>query len=140
VHQAGSTSAVRQFLAALVLLCFGISIPSAALSQRVCMIDGELMGNGICISEKAASGQDGDCSDCCKEDKSCCAELKKLPDSALWTGDSHLPDLVAMDLPPMEFQIPSPQVIGRQRYLAAMRIRGPDWPSTCRAVLAVWII
>jgi hypothetical protein len=131
---------VRQLIAALVLLCFGITIPSAALTTRICLIDGVLMGSGVSTSEKADSGHDMSCSDCCKEDRSCCAELKKLPDSTLRSGDSQLPGLVFVDLPSAAFRVPSPWVSGLQLYQAAMPIRGPDQPSFRRAVLAVWII
>ncbi len=131
---------MRQFFAVLVLLCFGITIPSAALTMRICLSDGVSMGSGFATSEKATFGSDNDCSDCCKKDKSCCAELKKLPDSTLRFGDFQLPDLVVVDLPPLACWI-APLLDGGHRiYRASVPIRGPDLPSVRRAILAVWII
>lgn len=108
--------------------------------MRVCLIDGVTMGSEMTTSENAESGLSKVCSDCCKEDESCCAELKKLPDTTLRPGESLVPDLVALDLPEKQFQVSPPLVKQIQCYQAATPIRGPDLPSSRRAVLAVWII
>lgn len=132
--------AVRQLLAALVLFCFGITIPLAAMTWRVCLLDGDGMGREISMSQDETFWQSEDCSDCCEEDQSCCAELKKLPDSTARSGDFQLPDLIAVDHWALAFQIPPPRVNGHAIYQPARPIRGPDTPSSRRASLAVWII
>lgn len=110
------------------------------MARRICLLDGALMEGGFFPSEKANSGYESDCSDCCKKDKSCCAELKKLPDSTLRSGDFELPDLVVVDLPPAAFLNSPLRACGHRSYQASVPIRGPDPPSARRAMLAVWII
>lgn len=110
------------------------------MTWRVCLLDGEGMERGISTSQNETFWQSEDCSDCCEEDKSCCAELKKLPDSTVRSGDFQLPDLVAVDHWPLAFRFSSPRVDDYEIYQPAMPIRGPDSPSCRRACLAVWII
>ena len=106
------------------------------MSLRVCLLDGALTGVGA--GETAESG--ASCSDCCKKDKSCCSELKKLPDLSIRSGDAELPDCVATALPPSVFRVAPAVPMTPRVFAPAMAIRGPDFPARRRPLLAVWII
>ena len=129
---------MRQLIAALVLLCFGITVPMGATQLRICLLDGQLMASGDSCADEAK--KDSCCPDSSDESESCCAEVKKLPDLNLRSGDADLSAPMLEDLPFVSF--PGPPALSSEfsPYHPSVPIRGPDSPSAQRAVLAVWII
>jgi hypothetical protein len=131
---------VRQFLAALLLVCFGALLPTAASPIRVCFLDGEILEPGFTTFGETASHKLKCCPDCGKEGDSCCMDVKKLPDAPDPVSPVLLPPVVFSE---KDFEItvpPYPVVILKEAFIRATPIRGPDSPGTRRALLGIWNI
>lgn len=131
---------VRQFLAALLLVCFGVLLPTAASPLRVCFLDGELLEPGFTTYGETASHKLKCCPDCGKEGDSCCMDVKKLPDAPEAVAPVVLPPVVFSET---DFEItvpPCPVVILEEAFIRAAPIRGPDSPGKRRALLGIWNI
>lgn len=128
---------MRQFLAILLLVCFGMMLPTAALSVRVCTSEQTIYIVG-------SSEDNNCCSDGCHEEDPdshsdpCCLELEKLPDTLLPQPTIELPPFVAAALPTSAFLAPAVNELGSQEFAPSDQIRGPTSPAAYRAVLGIW--
>ena len=132
---------MQRILAAILLACFGMLIPTAATPVRICLLEGKIFEGGFSSFEKTHSEKSKCCQDCGSNgNEGCCAELKQLPESPLPVVTIALPDLVPMDLPPVAFMA-APVPVGTEMvYHPSVPIRGPDSPAAHRALLAIWRI
>lgn len=131
-----SLFSVRQFLAILLLVCFGAMLPTAASPIRVCLLEENTGTSG-----STASGKSECCDECeTHQHEECCAELKSLPDSTLPAWHVDMPDMVAVDLPPVVFTAPPVRLVAEEAFHPSAPIRGPDSQGGRRALLAVWRI
>lgn len=122
------------------MLCFGITVPTAATQLRVCLLDGSLLTSGSSCLDQPGTGADPCCGDSDGESENCCADLKKLPDSNLRLADAEIPLMATVDLPPTAFHVPLVVASDSRPFQPSVPIRGPDSPSARRAVLAVWTL
>lgn len=129
-------------LAAFLLICFGILVPTAGASVRVCLMEGATMGGGPTSFGKTSSVKPKCCEDDCgtQDHEECCADLKQLPDSTLPVLSVALPALVGVDLPLLVFVPPAIPVVEKNVFQPSVPIRGPDSPAAHRALLGIWRI
>jgi hypothetical protein len=116
---------VKKIFATLLLICFALVLPMSAMPVRVCLLEKK---------EKKADC----CSECETKQKDCCAKLDKLPDSTMPGGAFVLPPFISLELPYFQLS-PHSEVISKlsaDEYFPP--IRGPDSPTSYRAVLNVW--
>lgn len=118
---------MRKFFATLLLICFGMILPVAAMPMRVCLLEQK---------ERAP--------DCCKKchvaHEDCCAEVDKVPDSPAPGGFLVIPPFIAHEIPSFEPGILAEIVVVPLESRYSQPIRGPDSPSAFRSVLSVWSI
>ena len=133
---------MRRFLASLLLLCFGIIVPVAALPMRVCLLEGKVLLPGFASFGEAATHQDKCCPDCGTHGKgdSCCHDLKKPPDAPQPSGPLVLPPLFFCELSSRLVQPPCPVAEAPELFAPAVPIRSPDPPGLRRALLGIWNI
>ena len=134
---------MRQFLAAVLLVCFGMLIPTAASPMRVCFLENTVKEPGFVTYGETPSHKLKCCPDCGTSEKgdSCCLEVKKLPDAPdpssttlVFTPIFFLEQESVFTLPPclvVEF---------KETFAPSTPIRGPDSPGSRRAVLGIWNI
>lgn len=134
---------VRQFLAALLLVCFGILVPTAASPMRVCFLEEKLLEPGFTSFGETASHKLKCCPDCGSPENGdgCCMDVRKLPDAPDPSGTVVvLPALLLCELP-VAVVLPScPLTEAAECYVPSRPIRGPDEPGARRALLAIWNI
>lgn len=118
---------VRNLCAILLLICFGVVSPAAAVPLRVCLLE-------------ASQRTDDCCKKCQKETKDCCADLDRVPDSPLPGAALDLPPFVAFELPTFEAAARLVNLVPSAEFRLLPPIRGPDTPSAYRAVLSIWRI
>lgn len=135
-------TAVRQFLAALLLVCFGALLPTAASPMRVCFLDHEVLEPGFTTYGETGGHKLKCCPDCGSPENgdSCCMDVKKLPDAPEPTSPVVLPPLVFTETDFVITVPPCPVVIVEEAFSRAAPIRGPDLPGTRRALLGIWNI
>lgn len=134
---------MRRLLATLLLVCFGMLIPTAASPMRVCLLEGKVHEPGFTSYGETASHKIKCCPDCgsTEEGDSCCQDVKKLP-------DVPAPSPPMILLPPVffcerefEFTVPPCPVADVANPFAPSKpIRGPDSPGARRAQLGIWTI
>lgn len=134
---------VRQLLAALLLVCFGILIPTAASPVRICFLEAKLLEPGFAAYGETVDHKLKCCPDCGAPENgdSCCMDVKKLPDAP----DPSAPVLVLSPIfffeRELDFSLPPCPVADlKETFSPAAPIRGPDSPGARRAVLAIWNI
>jgi len=128
---------MRRVIATLLLVCFGMLVPLAAMPVRLCLMEQRVLVPGVstCSQKK---------SKCCPEhgghhrNDPCCVDVDELPHAPLPSFPESLPAIVAIDLPPPVFVLPPAVLVEVSSYEAAVPIRGPDSPSAWRARLEVW--
>ncbi|MBX3742089.1 MAG: hypothetical protein KF712_13915 [Akkermansiaceae bacterium] len=133
---------VRQFLATLLLICFGALLPTAASPMRVCFLDHEVLEPGFATYGETSTHKLKCCPDCGSPQNgdSCCMDVKKLPDAPEAVAPVGLPPVVFSET---EFEVtvpPCPVVILEEAFIRSAPIRGPDSPGTRRALLGIWNI
>ncbi|MFM2242936.1 MAG: hypothetical protein RLZ97_1791 [Verrucomicrobiota bacterium] len=125
---------MRQLLAILLLTCFGMMLPAAAVPVRVCILERALVAGGGDEDRKC-------CPDCNRgepDHASCCLDLEGLPDTSAPQPMIELPPLIAADLPADTWLSPVVTELGRKAFSASEPIRGPTSPAAYRAVLGIW--
>lgn len=132
---------VRQFLAVLLLVCFGAMLPTAACPIRICLLEGEIYEGGFTSFGTTGSGKSKCCEDCGqRHDEDCCTDLKGLPDSTLPVWAVEMPAMIAVDLPPVISMGPPVRLLPEIVFHPSVPIRGPDSPGLRQAMLASWRI
>ena len=125
---------MQRVIAAFLLACLGMMLPTAASPFRVCFLDQQIL--------MAEGGPDSECCpDCTREsdeDDPCCVDLEALPDAPAPQPSIGLPPAINTFI--CEHPILAPLRIARDRKVFARpeRIRGPTSPAAHRAVLGVW--
>lgn len=124
---------VPRIIAALMLACLGILLPTAAASVRVCLLEERLVIG-------AGSGDSECCSDCTRESQdreTCCFDLDALPDASAPQPSVELPPAVVSDIVcAVLLSLETEPVRGLSAH--SWPIRGPDSPAAYRAVLGNW--
>jgi hypothetical protein len=125
---------VRKAIAAFLLACFGMLIPTVATPLRVCMLEQRVFSTEVRSNANC-------CSDCTREtdDRNpCCLDLEALPDSSVPQPSISLPPVIVTHL--QERVIVSPPWIESVDEVKAFvePVRGPAPPAARRAVLGVW--
>ncbi len=125
---------VQKLIAALMLVCFGVLLPTAAASVRVCLLE-----------ERVLIGEFGDdaacCSDCSRETEErdpCCMDLEALPDSAVPEASVELPAVPISDLPQNAVILAVAVIPCGKVFVCTEAIRGRASPAAHRAVLNHW--
>jgi hypothetical protein len=125
---------VRRIIAAILLTCFGILLPTVASPLRICLLDDRLFLDNV--------GADSNCcSDCDRETEkqdSCCMDLESLPEALNPQPSLELPPMIVIDLPP---EVTPAAMWGEPGHKLDTRlepIRGPASPAAHRAVLGIW--
>ena len=133
---------VRRLLAMLLLVCFGISVPMAALPMRVCQLEGKLLSPGFVTFGETATHKDKCCPDCGETESgdSCCHDVKKLPASPEPSGPLVLPPLFFCEANPRVVLPPCPVAEVDASFALSRPIRGPIPPGLRRALLGIWNI
>lgn len=131
---------MRRLLAAFLLICLGLMLPTAASPWRFCLTAHTLLVPGISNCEEATT-PDSCCKECGetkKKDDSCCLKTEKLPDSTAPAPSAALPPVLMTDIP--EFALFSPILCEAQPVELSFSepIRGPTSPAAHRAVLGIW--
>lgn len=135
--------AVRQLVAAFLLVCFGILIPTAAAPMRICFADGAILEPGFATYGETASHKVKCCPDCGsgKEGDSCCMDVKKLPDAPQpFSPLALLPPILFCEREFVFTLPPCPVVDVEELFSPSAPIRGPDPPRERRALLGIWNI
>ena len=137
----------RQFIAMLLLTCFGILIPTAASPARVCRLESTVYAGGF-ESFGITIGEDGSakakcCPECGEEGKKsdpCCVEIHKLPDSTEPPASYGLPQVLPVEL--KDYALGVERAIDHEVevFSAAEPIRGPTDQGVRRALLSIWNI
>lgn len=125
---------VRKVIAVFLLACFGIPLPTAASTVRVCLLEKRIL-----IAETSTESKC--CSDCNRdtdEHNPCCMDLEALPDTSVPQPSVELPPIVITDL--QLAAIPPPITLDSGRWIDALSgiIRGPTSPAAYRALLSIW--
>ncbi len=125
---------VRKVIAVFLLACFGILLPTAASTVRVCLLEERIL-----IAETSTDSKC--CSDCNRdtdEHNPCCMDLEALPDAPTPQPSVELPPIVITNLPLAS--IPPPITLDPDCWIDAPLglIRGPTSPAAYRAVLSIW--
>ena len=125
---------VQKLIAVLMLACFGVLLPTAAASVRVCLLEERVL-----IAELG----DGSacCSDCSRETEErdpCCLDLEALPDSSVPEASVELPAALISDLPQNAMMPPMKPHLGGQVFVRPEAILGRASPAAYRAVLNQW--
>jgi hypothetical protein len=121
-------------MAAFLLACFGMLIPTVASPLRVCLLEERLL-----VAE--VHSDSNCCSDCTRETddrNTCCLDLEALPDSSAPQPSISLPPVIITDLPAGLSPLPPRIEIGDGIPALPEPVRGTAPPSTRRAVLGVW--
>jgi hypothetical protein len=122
---------VRKLIAALLLVCFGILVPVAASSVRICLLE----------ESQLVAGASDCCSGCDQETNQqdpCCMDLEALPDASAPQPSVELPPLIVTELP--ESLLPGPSLFalcGLTDSQSALIHRAKS-PAAYRAVLGIW--
>lgn len=125
---------VRRVIAAILLACFGMLIPTVASPLRVCMLEMRVLSNEVHPDASC-------CSDCTRETDDrdpCCLDLEALPDSSVPQPSISLPPAIVIDLPAGVLAPPPWIELGHGVLALTEPIRGPAPPAARRAVLGVW--
>lgn len=125
---------VRRIIAAILLTCFGILLPTVASPLRICLLDARLFLDDV--------GADSNCcSDCDRETEegnSCCMDLESLPEAPNLQPALELPPVIVIDLPDGVLPAPVRIASGNGLDTRLEPIRGPASPAAYRAVLGIW--
>jgi hypothetical protein len=126
---------MRKVIAAFLLACLGIMLPTAATPVRVCFLEEEIL--------IAAAGPDSKCCpDCTREtDESdpCCMDLEALAAAAAAPQPSiELPPAILTEVVGNAILAPLRTERDRKVFARPERIRGPTSPAAHRAVLGIW--
>ena len=130
---------MRRFLAALILLTFGMSIPFGQTTLRVCLIEHRVLAGAEPCSEVPC------CDDCAAGepvpwDEPCCLEIQKQWDLGLPSPDKA-PEYCAVELFQDEIVWtalrPWRPVAGRPLHAD---LRAPPPREVRRAELGIWLI
>ena len=118
---------MNRLVAILLFACFGIAVPLAAVSVRVCLLDEHERTEDCC--EKCPSTH-GDC----------CADMDTLPEIPAPGTSTEIPPFIAVEL--LSYQVGElPEILRLTQSPAfSQPIRGPDTPAAYRSVLSVWSI
>jgi hypothetical protein len=122
---------VRKGIAVLLLACFGMLIPAAALPLRVCMLEKRVLSTEVHSDANC-------CSDCTRETddrEPCCLDLDAIPDSPV--PQPSLSSIV-IDLPTEALAAPPWIDLSHGVLALTVLIRGPVPPAARRAMLGVW--
>ena len=132
---------MRRFIAAVLVLCFGFLIPTAASPMRVCIDDGDLLQPGFKTYGETATHKVKCCPDCGSKETgdSCCIDIKGLPDATDFSIPIGLPPVYFIESD-LEIVVPTCPLMMVQAYDRAAPIRGPDSPGARRALLEIWNI
>lgn len=116
---------VNGIIATLLLICFGMMLPAAAMPVRVCLLE-----------EKDRVPDC--CSTCHTERRDCCADLDQMPDATVPGGLFVPPAFSGFQLP--FFEPVRTTEIAADDFPSHRHppIRGPDSPAAFRSVLGVW--
>lgn len=130
---------MRRAIATILLVCFGLLLPTAAAPIRICFIEDKVLEPGFKTFGETPGHKDKCCRDCGKSGESCCTELSKLPDALEASFPAHhIPLLVWEPLPRVIIpQCPEKLV---EVFVPTAPIRGPDSPGQRRALLEIWNI
>jgi hypothetical protein len=130
---------MRRLVAVLLLVCFGMMVPAAAVQLRLCTVDDSLVyPTGVVL--KAGPADDGCCEDCSRtpEPSPCCFEVEKLPEVTPPPPPEALPALSFWELPAVIFASPV-RILSGSLDLPASHLSFP--PSAHqRAWFGVWTI
>ena len=124
---------MRKLLAAFLLLCLGMMIPSGAASVRLCLLNGQIspaLGDVPCCDE---------CS--CEDDESdpCCIDFEQLPDASAPLPPLEIPPALWTGIPPLLMGLATSARDGSIKpCVVSEPIRGPSSPAAHRAVLSIW--
>ena len=134
---------MRRMLAALLLLILSVSLPFGAGSLRFCLLENRILLTEVEPCPTAAKK----CCSKCKadrshgQDKPCCVELKKLPDSNLPSAPDRVPAYDAVALPQQVF---APLIVSCEAKESSrewpVELSALPPPSLRRALLGVWTI
>ncbi len=133
---------MKRLLAMLLLVCFGMTIPSSASPWRLCSLEGKALAPGFKNYGETPSQKSKCCPDCGTTDDgdSCCVDIEKLPDVPIPSAFLILPphffcesdfDLAMPLCAVTEIEVP---------FVPSAPIRGPDSPGEHRAMLGIWNI
>lgn len=129
---------LRQFIAILLLACFGILVPVSASQVRVCLLEGD--SAGVLIGQDAGEKCCEECSRGSEVPEPCCVDVEDLPDSTSPQSSYELPPVVLTDLPEMLRPAPLHQEVQPRAIPRLEPIRGPTSPTAYRAVLGIWTL
>lgn len=137
----------RQFIAMLLMVCFGMLIPTMASPARVCFLESQVYF-GDFESFGITTGEDGPlkekcCPDCGDEENGkdpCCVEIHKLPDAPEPTGPFGVQPVLPVELNDYSVHADRPLDCVTKVFSSAEPIRGPASRSIRRALLGVWTI
>ncbi len=137
----------RQFIAILLLACFGMLIPTMASPVRVCFLESEVY-LGSFESFGVTTGDDGStkakcCPDCGDEEHGgdpCCVEIHKLPDAPEPSAPFGVQPVLPVELKDYSVHVERPVDCVTDVFSAAEPIRGPTSGSIRRALLGIWNI
>lgn len=118
---------MKNFVATLLLICFGLLMPVAALPVRVCLLD---------LEER----QPECCQKCGVKHDNCCKDLDQIPDSVVPGGPMAPLMFVPFELPVWEIAAVGEVIVESSPREISPPIRGPDSPAAFRAVLGIWSI
>ncbi|RYD19611.1 MAG: hypothetical protein EOP88_18300 [Verrucomicrobiaceae bacterium] len=140
-HQRMIASSVRRAAAVLLLVCFGLMLPSVAGPIRSCILENDVHAAGFTSYGKTPTGKDKCCPDCgsTEDGDSCCVEVKKLPDAEA-SVPAFSPALLLFEIPAMLGMPSRPMVELPTPASPSTPIRGPDAPGAFRARLSIWNI
>lgn len=120
----------RSICTLALLFCFGLAVPAVGGSVHVC------------LSEWFKSDKEKTC--CCDSAPSeqhqspCCIELEELPDAQPPSPTITMPDAPEMHLDWFSILPPRAKELTSLSHSRHIMIRGPDSPTSFRAILEIW--
>ena len=137
----------RQFIAMLLVVCFGMLIPTMASPVRVCFLESDVYLGGF-ESFGVTPGDDGspkakccpDCGDVEDGKDPCCVEIPKLPDAPEPPVGFDLQPVLPVELKDYALGVECSVDGAVDVFSAGEPIRGPTPRAVRRALLGIWNI